>query len=73
MLMEPRMLSESSCVRQRLVPRIERIVPTGLHGLDTSVLDWRLLSFAGLLSIAAIGPGSVAGHRSSPSGGRPQA
>jgi predicted permease len=31
---------------------IERIVPAGLQGLDLSILDWRLLLFAGGLSLA---------------------
>jgi predicted permease len=48
---------------------IERIVPTGLLGLDISVLDWRLLSFAGVLSIVtgvlfSLGPAVSAGHAS---------
>jgi predicted permease len=46
---------------------IERIVPTGLHGLDISVLDWRLLSFAVVLSIVtgalfSLGPAVQAAH-----------
>jgi putative ABC transport system permease protein len=48
---------------------IERIVPTGLLGLDISVLDWRLLSFAGVLSIVtgvlfSLGPAVSAAHAS---------
>jgi predicted permease len=46
---------------------IERIVPMGLHGLDISVLDWRLLSFAVVLSIVtgalfSLGPAVQAAH-----------
>jgi predicted permease len=48
---------------------IERIVPVGLHGLEVSVLDWRLLSFAGVLSIVtgvlfSLGPAVQAAHAS---------
>src|SRR6185503_2440639 len=48
---------------------IERIVPTGLQGLDLSVLDWRLLSFAGVLSIVtgllfSLGPAVQSAHAS---------
>ncbi len=31
---------------------VERIVPTGLQALTVSLMDWRLLAFAGTLSIA---------------------
>jgi predicted permease len=48
---------------------IERIVPVGLQGLDISVLDWRLLFFAGALSIVtgllfSLGPAVQAAHAS---------
>ena len=48
---------------------IERIVPAGLHGLNVSVLDWRLLSFAGVLSIVtgvlfSLGPAVHSAHAS---------
>ena len=48
---------------------IERIVPTGLQGLNVSVLDWRLLSFAGVLSITtgvlfSLGPAVQSVHAS---------
>jgi predicted permease len=48
---------------------IERIVPTGLHGLNVSVLDWRLLSFASVLSIFtgvlfSLGPAVQSAHAS---------
>lgn len=48
---------------------IERIVPEGLQGLDLSVLDWRLLSFAFVLSIVtgvlfSLGPAVQAAHAS---------
>jgi putative ABC transport system permease protein len=48
---------------------IERIVPAGLQGLNVSVLDWRLLSFAGALSIVtgllfSLGPAVSAAHAS---------
>ena len=48
---------------------IERIVPEGLQGLDVSVLDWRLLSFAAVLSIVtgvlfSLGPAVQAAHAS---------
>jgi putative ABC transport system permease protein len=48
---------------------IERIVPDGLHGLNASVLDWRLLSFAGVLSIVtgvlfSLGPAIQSAHAS---------
>src|SRR5688572_18685847 len=48
---------------------IERIVPSGLQGLNVSVLDWRLLSFAGALSIVtgvlfSLGPAVQAAHAS---------
>ena len=48
---------------------IERIVPEGLQGLDVSVLDWRLLSFAVVLSVVtgvlfSLGPAVQAGHAS---------
>jgi putative ABC transport system permease protein len=46
---------------------IERIVPAGLQGLNVSVLDWRLLSFAVVLSIVtgvlfSLGPAVQAAH-----------
>jgi predicted permease len=46
---------------------IERIVPAGLQGLNVSVLDWRLLVFAGLLSILtgvlfSLGPAVQSAH-----------
>ena len=48
---------------------IERIVPAGLQGLSVSVLDWRLLSFAGALSIVtgvlfSLGPAIQSAHAS---------
>jgi putative ABC transport system permease protein len=48
---------------------IERIVPAGLQGLDISVLDWRLLAFAAVLSIVtgvlfSLGPAVSAAHAS---------
>src|SRR5688572_23313669 len=48
---------------------IERIVPAGLQGLNVSVLDWRLLSFAGVLSIVtgalfSLGPAIQSAHAS---------
>lgn len=48
---------------------IERIVPAGLQGLNVSVLDWRLLSFAAVLSIVtgvlfSLGPAMSAAHAS---------
>ena len=48
---------------------IERIVPAGLQGLNVSVLDWRLLSFAGVLSIVtgvlfSLGPAVQSAHAS---------
>ena len=48
---------------------IERIVPAGLQGLNVSILDWRLLSFAGLLSIVtgvlfSLGPVLQTAHAS---------
>jgi len=48
---------------------IERIVPAGLQGLNVSVLDWRLLSFAAVLSIVtgvlfSLGPAVSAAHAS---------
>jgi predicted permease len=48
---------------------IERIVPVGLQGLNVSVLDWRLLSFAFVLSIVtgllfSLGPAVQAAHAS---------
>jgi predicted permease len=48
---------------------IERIVPAGLQGLNVSVLDWRLLSFAGALSIVtgvlfSLGPAIQSAHAS---------
>ena len=48
---------------------IERIVPVGLQGLNMSVLDWRLLSFAGVFSIAtgvlfSLGPAVQSAHAS---------
>jgi len=48
---------------------IERIVPVGLQGLNVSVLDWRLLAFAGVLSIVtgvlfSLGPAVQSAHAS---------
>jgi predicted permease len=48
---------------------IERIVPVGLQGLNVSVLDWRLLSFAGVLSLVtgvlfSLGPAVQSAHAS---------
>ena len=48
---------------------IERIVPAGLQGLNVSVLDWRLLSFAAVLSVVtgalfSLGPAVQAAHAS---------
>ena len=48
---------------------IERIVPAGLQGLNISVLDWRLLSFAAALSIVtgvlfSLGPAVQSAHAS---------
>jgi predicted permease len=48
---------------------IERIVPAGLHDLTVSMLDWRLLSFAGVLSIVtgvlfSLGPAVQTAHAS---------
>jgi putative ABC transport system permease protein len=48
---------------------MERIVPAGLQGLDISVLDWRLLSFAAVLSIVtgvlfSLGPAVQSAHAS---------
>jgi predicted permease len=48
---------------------IERIVPAGLQGLSISVLDWRLLVFAGALSIVtgllfSLGPAVHSAHAS---------
>ena len=48
---------------------IERIVPAGLQGLNVSVLDWRLLSFAAVLSIVtgvlfSLGPAVQSAHAS---------
>src|SRR6185503_1227158 len=48
---------------------IERIVPAGLQGLNVSVLDWRLLSFAAVLAIVtgvlfSLGPAVSAAHAS---------
>jgi len=48
---------------------IERIVPAGLQGLTISVLDWRLLSFAAVLSIVtgvlfSLGPAVQSAHAS---------
>jgi putative ABC transport system permease protein len=48
---------------------IERIVPAGLQGLNVSVLDWRLLSFAAVLSIVtgvlfSLGPAIQSAHAS---------
>jgi putative ABC transport system permease protein len=48
---------------------IERIVPAGLQGLNVSVLDWRLLSFAAALSIVtgvlfSLGPAIQSAHAS---------
>jgi putative ABC transport system permease protein len=48
---------------------IERIVPAGLQGLDVTVLDWRLLSFAGALAIVtgalfSLGPAIQSAHAS---------
>jgi putative ABC transport system permease protein len=48
---------------------IERIVPAGLQGLSISVLDWRLLVFAGALSVVtgllfSLGPAVHSAHAS---------
>jgi predicted permease len=48
---------------------IERIVPAGLQGLNVSVLDWRLLLFAGVLAIVtgllfSLGPAVHSAHAS---------
>src|SRR4030095_2236280 len=48
---------------------MERIVPAGLQGLNISVLDWRLLSFAAVLSIVtgvlfSLGPAVQSAHAS---------
>ena len=48
---------------------IERIVPAGLQGLNVSILDWRLLSFAAALSIGtgvlfSLGPALQSAHAS---------
>jgi putative ABC transport system permease protein len=48
---------------------IERIVPAGLQGLDVSMLDWRLLSFAAVLAVVtgvlfSLGPAVSAAHAS---------
>jgi putative ABC transport system permease protein len=49
---------------------VERIVPTGLQAFAVSLLDWRLLAFAGTLSIAtavlfSVGPALQLAHASS--------
>src|SRR5262245_15732108 len=48
---------------------IERLVPEGLQGLSVSVFDWRLLSFAGVLSLVtgvlfSLGPAMQAAYAS---------
>jgi predicted permease len=48
---------------------IERIVPVGLQALNVSVLDWRLLSFASVLSLVtgvlfSLGPAVQSAHAS---------
>jgi predicted permease len=48
---------------------VERIVPVGLQGLTVSLMDWRLLAFAGGLSIAtgllfSLGPALQSAHAS---------
>ena len=48
---------------------VERIVPPGLQAFSASVMDWRLLAFAGALSIAtgllfSVGPALQSAHAS---------
>jgi|RhiMethySRZTD1v2_1073278.scaffolds.fasta_scaffold00346_42 putative ABC transport system permease protein len=73
-LVEALCLSVAGAVLGLAIPLVtstlmERIVPAGLHGLNVSVLDWRLLSFAGALSIVtgvlfSLGPAVSAAHAS---------
>jgi putative ABC transport system permease protein len=48
---------------------IERLVPVGLHAFTVSLMDWRLLAFAGVLSVAtgllfSLGPALQSAHAS---------
>jgi putative ABC transport system permease protein len=48
---------------------VERIVPTGLQAFTVSLMDWRLLAFAGALSVAtgllfSLGPALQSAHAS---------
>jgi putative ABC transport system permease protein len=50
-------------------PFVERIVPVGLQAFTVSLMDWRLLAFAGVLSIAtgalfSLGPALQSAHAS---------
>jgi predicted permease len=73
-LVEALCLSSSGAVLGLAIPVltttfVERIVPVGLQALTVSLMDWRLLAFAGALSIAtgvlfSLGPALQSAHAS---------